>query len=307
MRRQQGFTIIELLVVISIIALLIAMLLPALSQARIAAKGVSCLSNMRQQLLMTEQYRADENGFYPMPAAYRNSTTTDISASYNHGFTWWLTLNRYHNLFNHGGSPQLQSFSEKIIKSVVQCPDALGPGSYLPDLYAPGISNQYSNLAFPQYAMNAAIGYYDFYSDFGHSPGTAGNYVWKGHTSDLARPSSSALTFDALVPKYANYDGAYVIPEDNGIYSVYGAVQWAIFPSTVSRGDDTSWENRMNKGTGSTGGFRHAGYSANVGYGDGHVEAKQRATGDSATRTATDNARFAITPNIYSNAYQSYP
>ena len=47
-RRAGGFTLIELLVVISIIGLLISILLPSLSRARDLAKGVVCLSNLRQ-------------------------------------------------------------------------------------------------------------------------------------------------------------------------------------------------------------------------------------------------------------------
>ena len=64
MTREKGFTLVELLVVISIIALLVSILLPSLSKARESAKKAVCLSNLKNLHLGLYMY-VDENGTLP--------------------------------------------------------------------------------------------------------------------------------------------------------------------------------------------------------------------------------------------------
>lgn len=66
-RPEAGFTLVELMVVVSIIALLISILTPSLSQARHEARIVACMSNQRQIMVSMELYAKSFDGSWPAP------------------------------------------------------------------------------------------------------------------------------------------------------------------------------------------------------------------------------------------------
>jgi prepilin-type N-terminal cleavage/methylation domain-containing protein/prepilin-type processing-associated H-X9-DG protein len=86
-RFRNGFTLVELLVVIGIIAILIALLLPALNKAREQAKEVQCLSNMRQIGLEMNFYGLDNQEYLP-------STHINNQSPYGNRYPAWDGLLR---------------------------------------------------------------------------------------------------------------------------------------------------------------------------------------------------------------------
>src|SRR2546421_12610822 len=65
----QGFTLVELLVVIGIIALLIAILLPALNRARESANNLKCMATLRSMAQAAHLHAAEHQGYMPLAGA----------------------------------------------------------------------------------------------------------------------------------------------------------------------------------------------------------------------------------------------
>lgn len=128
-RRRNAFTLIELLVVIAIIGLLISILVPSLSSARRAAKGVTCLSNLRQISHGWHAY-ADEYRDVSVPGRYPNATGGaanpgnwyEIGNGKKFRPTWLSTMGRFVGLFAFE-RPSTSDGRQDYDGKVYQCPE----------------------------------------------------------------------------------------------------------------------------------------------------------------------------------------
>ena len=128
MNSKNKFTLIELLVVIAIIAILAAILLPALNSARERARTIYCLNNLKQIFPATMQYSEDFDGYVGIP--YMSTIVAPWNRNYyvnNVNHLWNLTWGQmYISLGYIPGDHEL-----KNIETYLTCPSAQGLGMIL--------------------------------------------------------------------------------------------------------------------------------------------------------------------------------
>ena len=150
--RSSGFTLVELLVSVSIVALLAAILLPAIMQARAATRRTVCLSNLRQWTLAVRMYTDTHHGRLPYRGqGVQPTTRLDAMDDWINAIPQFAESPPYIDLVNAKKKPKADDASIWI------CPDAISLDQLRPDELNPTTLKQIDVTTFFAYGMNMAL------------------------------------------------------------------------------------------------------------------------------------------------------
>jgi prepilin-type N-terminal cleavage/methylation domain-containing protein/prepilin-type processing-associated H-X9-DG protein len=259
--RAIGFTLVELLVVIGIIAVLIAILLPALQKAKAQANDVACQSNLKQMFLAAKLYAQNNQGRVPLPWTNGDSYVTDAPSRAHYRTNW------HHRLMPYLG------YRQDVLDTIKSMSTATD--NKYNALRWQGVFRCPSFGAEPaaaNYGMNGCIGVVRFQtSAWDSGPGKVAP-AWR--LDKVQGPSNIFLYADSNmgVNEYIQSTDSYVLT----VYFSGTPVAWTNGPTLDDYQTPSGSPNFPSSGYTLTAGpgFRHAkNLRANAVMCDGHVEA----------------------------------